>query len=129
MGPPKGLSFLARSTSTWIHWWSPVESANLLTMSWVISTQSLVPSVSPWASSHSCALVKVRTSASSVLVLPQLRGGRARGVRRYRSQYACVVGSGGAPAARHRSPAADLRHGRRRDTSPRTRADGDDVPL
>ena len=25
-----GISFAARATSTWIHWWSPVASANLL---------------------------------------------------------------------------------------------------
>ena len=40
IGPPKGPAF-ARSTLTWIHWWSPVASANWLTRSWVISSQSL----------------------------------------------------------------------------------------
>ena len=28
--PPKGDSLAARSTFMWIHWWSPVASANLL---------------------------------------------------------------------------------------------------
>ena len=35
MGPP--ISLVARSTSTWIHWWSPVASANLFTRSWSMS--------------------------------------------------------------------------------------------
>ena len=30
-GPPNGDSRLQRSTSTWIHWWSEVASANLST--------------------------------------------------------------------------------------------------
>src|SRR5580700_4134067 len=46
MGPPKGPLF-ARSTSTWIHWWSPVASANRLTCSWVIRCQSLYPRWAP----------------------------------------------------------------------------------
>ena len=41
MGPPKGLSAFARSASMWIHWWSPVASANRFTRSWVISIHSL----------------------------------------------------------------------------------------
>ena len=52
MVPPKGPS-LAFSTSTWIHWWSPVASANWSTRSWVISTQSVVPISSPAADSMS----------------------------------------------------------------------------
>src|SRR3954451_887854 len=47
MGPPNGLSFFARSGSTWINWWSPVASANWFTRSWVISTQSLWPNSLP----------------------------------------------------------------------------------
>src|SRR5438105_7286948 len=46
MGPPKGPD-LARSTSTWIHWWSPVASANRFTCSWVTSCQSLYPRCCP----------------------------------------------------------------------------------
>ncbi len=42
--PPNG-PVLARSTSTWIHWWSSVASANVFTRSWVISSQSLAPEV------------------------------------------------------------------------------------
>src|SRR5437868_1667483 len=43
IGPPNGLSFFARSMSTWIHWWSPDTSANGLIMPWVTSRQSLGP--------------------------------------------------------------------------------------
>src|SRR4051812_35533958 len=50
MVPPNG-PLLARSGSTWIHWWSPVASANMFTWSWVTSCQSLEPRCSP-----SCAL-------------------------------------------------------------------------
>src|SRR5688572_23352611 len=44
---PNGLSVLARSLSTWIHWWSPETSANLSMSSWVTSRQSLGPMVCP----------------------------------------------------------------------------------
>src|SRR5437879_5303651 len=40
MGPPNGPA-LARSGSTWIHWWSPVASANWLTCSCVTRCHSL----------------------------------------------------------------------------------------
>ena len=33
-GPPKGECFFAFSTSTWIHWWSPVTSAKVLIRTW-----------------------------------------------------------------------------------------------
>src|SRR4051812_17684948 len=45
--PPKGDSFFARSTSTWIHWSSPVMRAKSSTSCWVTSRQSLGPTVSP----------------------------------------------------------------------------------
>jgi len=41
--PPNGVA-RARSTSTWIHWWSPVTSANVSMSAWVTSCQPLVPS-------------------------------------------------------------------------------------
>ena len=41
MVAPKG-PVAARSASTWIHWWSPVASANVSMRSWSISTQSAV---------------------------------------------------------------------------------------
>ena len=47
IGPPNGLSAFARSTSTWIHWWSPEISAKPLIISWVTVRQSLGPTVSP----------------------------------------------------------------------------------
>src|SRR5690606_20812776 len=60
MGPPNGPC-LARSTLTWIHWWSWVASANWLTCSCVMVNQSLVPSFSPLAASTSSLLLKTRT--------------------------------------------------------------------
>ena len=41
------LSLIARFGSTWIHWWSPVASANWFTCSCVIVTQSLCPRCCP----------------------------------------------------------------------------------
>src|SRR6266850_1608787 len=38
---------LARSRSTWIHWWSPVASAKRLICSWSIVCQSLCPRCFP----------------------------------------------------------------------------------
>src|SRR5690348_14412303 len=60
MVPPKGPS-LARSTSTWIHWSSPVASAKSSTRCWVISTQSVTPISWPATASSSAKVVKVRT--------------------------------------------------------------------
>src|SRR4051795_8368013 len=59
IGPPNGLSAFARSTSTWIHWWSFVASANWLTASWVTSYQSLVPSSWPTRPGSSAMVVVV----------------------------------------------------------------------
>src|SRR5215211_7659517 len=96
MGPPKGLSFFARSGSTWIHWWSPVASANWFTCSWVISTQSLYPRCCPTRpctpsvpSTVVCAIVAslrsttlanstTRASARRERVAPDRCTGRAR---------------------------------------------------
>src|SRR6476661_7519526 len=63
MVPPNGPSF-ARSTSTWIHWWSPVASAKRFTASCVISNQSLLPSSVP-VSPGSSAMVVVVVMAGS----------------------------------------------------------------
>ena len=68
MVPPNGPAS-ARSSSTWIHWWSSVASANRLTRSWVISSQSVVPISVPTAASSSARSVKVRTSFLSRLGL------------------------------------------------------------
>src|SRR6476619_2931049 len=81
MVPPKGPA-LARSTSTWIHWWSPVASAKASTRSWVISNQSVVPRSAPIASVSSSKVVKVRMPGTypaahgSVLQAPGVRHGR-----------------------------------------------------
>ena len=52
VGAPKGPD-LARSTSTWIHWWSPVASANWLIRSWVTWTQSLTATSWPTSAASS----------------------------------------------------------------------------
>src|SRR5687767_3529642 len=67
MVPPKGVSF-ARSTSTWIHWWSPVTSAKSLMASWVTSCHSLVPRVSPSASLSPSSPVIVRMRRHHIFV-------------------------------------------------------------
>src|SRR5215210_7738226 len=74
---PNGLSFLARSTSTWIHWWSPETSANLSMSSWVTSRQSLGPIGCPTSALSSSIPftvvgVLMRRSISPVVV-PGLR--------------------------------------------------------
>src|SRR5688572_16258458 len=66
IGPPNGLSFFARSTSRWIHWWSAVASANLCTASCVTSYQSLVPSSVPTSPGSSARVVVVVMRVSSV---------------------------------------------------------------
>ena len=54
---PNGLSFFARSTSTWIHWSSPEISANESIISWVTSRQSLGPISLPISSRRPSAPV------------------------------------------------------------------------
>ena len=49
---PNGLSVLARSTSTWIHWSSPESSAKVLMSSWVTVRHSLGPIVLPEQGLH-----------------------------------------------------------------------------
>src|SRR5260370_5476274 len=65
MATPKG-PFLARSGSTWIHWWSSVASAKRLTLSCVMVCHSEWPSSLPtrsWkASTPSTMVVMVRSS-------------------------------------------------------------------
>src|SRR3954453_6783236 len=74
---PKGLSFFARSTSTWIHWWSSETSANLSMSSWVTSRQSLGPicrPISAFSSSIPFTVVGVLMARSiSAVVVPGLR--------------------------------------------------------
>ena len=68
IGPPNGPA-LARSMSTWIHWWSPVSSANWLTFSWVISNvgpQS--PYSAFWASSLIASMSSNRIPMAATLV-------------------------------------------------------------
>ena len=64
---PNGLSVFARSTSTWIHWWSPVTSANLLMSSWVTSRQSLGPMVCPTSSRSSSIPFTVSVMAGEAI--------------------------------------------------------------
>ena len=56
--PPKGVC-AAFSGSVWIHWWSPVTSANWLIVSCVTSYQSLTPSSWPTAALTSSGPVRV----------------------------------------------------------------------
>src|SRR4051794_94308 len=63
MVPPKGPSF-ALSTSTWIHWWSPVASANRSTRSCSIVSHSEVPRSWPVAATTSSRVVKTRMGAT-----------------------------------------------------------------
>src|SRR5215210_5613400 len=70
---PNGLSFLARSTSTWIHWWSSETSANLSMSSCVTSRQSLGPICCPTSALSSSIPftvvgVLMRRSISAVVV-------------------------------------------------------------
>src|SRR6476661_7716399 len=67
MGPPNG-PVLAFSTSTWIHWWSPVAWANRFTCSWVTVIQSLVATSWPTSAGR---------SASEAMVLMAPLYGRA----------------------------------------------------
>ena len=64
---PPGISFLARSTSTWIHWWSPVASANLSIISWVTVSHSDGPSSLPTCWSRSWGF-----STLSIAFLPRV---------------------------------------------------------
>src|SRR6266850_7236355 len=50
---PNGDSRRARSTSTWIHWWSPVASANWSMRSCVTSSQSLTTTSCPTFAANS----------------------------------------------------------------------------
>src|SRR5690349_1434704 len=58
IGPPKGPA-LARSTSTWIHWWSPVASANWFTCSCVMVIQSLTATSWPTQAARSWSVWNV----------------------------------------------------------------------
>src|SRR3954464_50531 len=75
IGPPNGLSAFARSTSTWIHWWSFVASAKRFTASWVTSYQSLVPSSWPTRPGSSAMVVVVVMAAILPAGTPALSAG------------------------------------------------------
>src|SRR4051812_42654023 len=99
MVPPNGPS-AALSTSTWIHWWSPVASANASTRSWVISSQSVLPRSSPTASASWSVEVKVRMARTY-----RWRGPSAVGGPRHRGCDDRAVGASYAVAAPHRRTA------------------------
>src|SRR6478736_2012281 len=72
MVPPNGPD-LARSTSMWIHWKSPVASANVFTRSCVISSHSLYPRCSPTAAfTLSTPLNTLGSGIASLQVLQDL---------------------------------------------------------
>src|SRR3954465_15618401 len=63
MVPPNGPA-AARAGSTWIHWWSPVASANASTCACVISCHSVTPSSLPAAACSSSMPVIVVMAAN-----------------------------------------------------------------
>src|SRR5713226_5748850 len=63
MVPPNGPA-LARSGSTWIHWWSPVASAKALISSWVTVCQSPTRVSLPTCCLSSSTLVMVPSAIS-----------------------------------------------------------------
>ncbi len=63
MVEPNWLSF-ARSGSTWIHWWSPVASANRSIRAWSTVCHWLVPSSVPTAAVSSAREAKIVTERS-----------------------------------------------------------------
>src|ERR1039457_3594733 len=65
-------SCFARSTSTWIHWWSSVASAKVFTRSWVISIHGLVPSSWPLSEGSSAMVVVVATRVPPSSVVGRL---------------------------------------------------------
>src|SRR5918999_6098031 len=83
---PNGLSVLARSVSTWIHWWSPDTSANLSMSAWVTSRHPLGPVVWPTNALRSsipftvmamaAAYRRPRSPSRSAPVVPRLRAQR-----------------------------------------------------
>src|ERR1700722_6850281 len=85
IGPPNGDCAVARSGSTWIHWWSSVASAKVFTRSWVTSNHSLVPSTWPLSDGSSASVVVVAEliwlSPFQLLPVP---GGSGRGDREER---------------------------------------------
>src|SRR5512147_2355263 len=96
---PPGISRLARSTSTWIHWWSPVASANLLIVSWSMVTHSETPKSSPIWFFRSFGVSITRMLASSLRSgrrAPEARQGRvqlhAEGVERHGDQVVLADG-------------------------------------
>src|SRR5262245_41144877 len=54
----------AFSASTWIHWWSPVASANWSICSWVTVCHAPWPRCSPLTAASSSRLAKIRMGAS-----------------------------------------------------------------
>src|ERR1043165_6300684 len=69
-----GSSRFARSTSTWIHWSSPVASAKRLICSWVTCCQSLTPISVPTADLSSSKSLKTRIASSPVSELASSGG-------------------------------------------------------
>src|SRR5450631_707091 len=64
----------ARCGSTWIHGWSPVASAKVLTRSWVTSSQPVLPRSAP-----ACALSSSRPFMIVVMPVFLLRAGQSAG--------------------------------------------------
>src|SRR3954469_8916425 len=105
MAPPNGPR-LARSTSTWIHWWSPVASANASTRCWVTSSHSVVPRSPRTAADTSATVVKLRMARNLSPGGPVAVRGRPRGclggVRHGRGDHGAVRPSYAVAAPRRR---------------------------
>ena len=116
MVPPNGPA-AACSTSTWIHWWSPVASANWSTRSWVISTHSLVPSSSPTAAASSSNVVNTRMPVSRLsrclVGWPDERHRDGTYRPHPRDDPAGTQGAAARPPRRRAAPGDDRRAGRR----------------
>src|SRR3954451_13204171 len=82
MVPPNGVS-LARSGSTWIHWWSPVASAKASMSFWETPCQSETPSSSPSAALSSSNPVIVRMAGNCMPAQPPEASCPARAGRRW----------------------------------------------
>ncbi len=113
-GPPA-----ARCGSTWIHWWSPVASANRSIRFWSTSSHPLGPSVSPIPACSSSADVKILGSAMPLPLPGRISACSACWGRMYLSTTRLSTNVG--PADYPRRRAADSRENPRAHRRPAVR--------
>src|SRR5579862_4488018 len=97
MVPPNGPA-AARSGSTWIHWWSPVASANRSTCAWSITCQSDQPRCVP-ASAFNSSMVE-----TVVVMAPTLGPGPGRASLEPHALVLAAVGMEEQGGDRHHEP-------------------------